>query len=38
MGQNPGYMKQNFIICIESMHIGDTGKQENVSAFNKKNN
>ncbi|KAL1110597.1 hypothetical protein AAG570_008125, partial [Ranatra chinensis] len=27
---NPGYMKENFIIVIESYHIGDTGKQENV--------
>jgi hypothetical protein len=29
--QNPGYMKENFVICIESMHIGDTGSQDNVS-------
>jgi hypothetical protein len=28
---NPGYMKENFVICIESMHIGDTGSQDNVS-------
>lgn len=27
---NPGYMKDNFVICIESMHIGDQGDQENV--------
>ncbi|KAB0790876.1 hypothetical protein PPYR_14963 [Photinus pyralis] len=27
---NPGYMKENFVICIESMHIGDIGDQENV--------
>ncbi|XP_070492148.1 phosphatidylinositol transfer protein alpha isoform isoform X2 [Chironomus tepperi] len=27
---NPGYMKENFVICIESLHIGDTGDQENV--------
>ncbi|KAK5638045.1 hypothetical protein RI129_012340 [Pyrocoelia pectoralis] len=27
---NPGYMKENFVICIESMHIGDIGNQENV--------
>jgi hypothetical protein len=27
---NPGYMKENFMICIESMHIGDNGNQENV--------
>ena len=24
-------MKENFVICIESMHIGDTGSQDNVS-------
>ena len=29
--QNPGYMKENFIICIESLHVGDTGTQHNVS-------
>jgi len=29
--QNPGYMKENFFIIIESYHIGDTGQQENVS-------
>lgn len=28
--QNPGYMKENFIIVIESYHIGDVGDQENV--------
>lgn len=28
--QNPGYMKENFMICIESLHISDTGEQENV--------
>jgi len=27
---NPGYMKENFMICIESLHIADTGDQENV--------
>lgn len=27
---NPGYMKENFVICIESLHIGDQGDQENV--------
>jgi hypothetical protein len=27
---NPGYMKENFFICIESLHIGDTGIQNNV--------
>jgi Phosphatidylinositol transfer protein len=30
--QNPGYMKENFMICIESLHIADTGEQENVRA------
>lgn len=30
--QNPGYMKENFVICIESLHIGDVGNQTNVSA------
>lgn len=29
--KNPGYMKENFIICIESMHIADTGSKDNVS-------
>lgn len=28
--QNPGYMKENFVICIESLHIADVGDQENV--------
>lgn len=28
--QNPGYMKENFMICIESLHIADTGEQDNV--------
>lgn len=27
-------MKENFVICIESMHIADTGKQNNVSICN----
>ncbi|KAJ8678509.1 hypothetical protein QAD02_014296 [Eretmocerus hayati] len=27
---NPGYMKENFFIIIESYHIGDIGDQENV--------
>uniref|UniRef100_A0A182N4C2 Phosphatidylinositol transfer protein N-terminal domain-containing protein n=1 Tax=Anopheles dirus TaxID=7168 RepID=A0A182N4C2_9DIPT len=26
---NPGYMKDNFIICIESLHVGDAGDQPN---------
>lgn len=30
MVKNPGYMKENFVICIESLHIGDQGDQENV--------
>lgn len=29
--QNPGYMKENFFIIIESLHIADTGMQQNVS-------
>ena len=29
--QNPGYMKENFYIVIETMHYGDTGITENVS-------
>lgn len=29
--QNPGYMKENFVICIESLHVGDIGLQSNVS-------
>lgn len=29
--QNPGYMKDNFVIMIESFHIGDVGNQHNVS-------
>lgn len=24
-------MKENFVICIESMHIADTGNKDNVS-------
>jgi hypothetical protein len=31
--QNPGYMKENFIICIESLHLGDVGDKSNVSNF-----
>ncbi|KAL5275187.1 PITPNB family protein [Megaselia abdita] len=27
---NPGYMKENFSICIESLHIGDIGDKDNV--------
>lgn len=27
---NPGYMKDNFVIIIESYHIGDNGGQDNV--------
>lgn len=26
-------MKENFVICIESLHIGDVGNQQNVSLF-----
>lgn len=28
--QNPGYMKENFVIMIESFHIDDVGNQHNV--------
>lgn len=24
-------MKENFVICIESLHVGDIGNQQNVS-------
>lgn len=27
---NPGYMKSNFFIIIESMHVADAGQQDNV--------
>ncbi|XP_049879169.1 phosphatidylinositol transfer protein alpha isoform isoform X2 [Pectinophora gossypiella] len=27
---NPGYMKENFVICIESLHLPDAGDQYNV--------
>ncbi|CAH0685778.1 unnamed protein product [Chilo suppressalis] len=27
---NPGYMKENFVICIESLHLPDVGDQYNV--------
>lgn len=27
---NPGYMKENFLISIESMHVADDGSSENV--------
>ena len=30
MQKNPGYMKENFVICIETLHVGDTGRMENV--------
>jgi len=26
---NPDYMKDNFVICIETMHAGDCGEQQN---------
>lgn len=32
--QNPGYMKENFVICIESLHVPDAGDQFNVSLLN----
>lgn len=28
--QNPGYMKEHFVIMIESFHIDDVGNQHNV--------
>jgi hypothetical protein len=31
VSQNPGYMKENFIIVIESLHLADAGMQHNVS-------
>lgn len=34
MTQNPGYMKENFVVCIESLHLGDVGDQKNVSVPN----
>lgn len=27
-------MKENFVICIESLHVGDIGNQQNVSDAN----
>jgi len=33
---NPGYMKDNFYIIIETYHIGDRGDQENVHELDKK--
>jgi len=33
---NPGYMKDNFYITIETYHIGDRGQQENVHELDKK--
>lgn len=35
VSQNPGYMKENFYIIIESYHIGDCGNQDNVSIVSK---
>lgn len=31
--QNPGYMKDNFYIVIETMHYADKGISENVSHY-----
>ena len=31
--QNPGYMKDNFYIVIETMHYADKGISENVSGL-----
>jgi len=33
---NPGYMKENFYITIETYHIGDRGDSENVHELDKK--
>ena len=33
---NPGYMKDNFYITIETFHIADRGQQENVHELDKK--
>jgi len=33
---NPGYMKDNFYIVIETYHIGDRGEQENVHELDAK--
>jgi len=33
---NPGYMKENFYITIETYHIGDRGDQENVHELDNK--
>ncbi|KAF9815764.1 hypothetical protein SFRURICE_009281 [Spodoptera frugiperda] len=31
---NPGYMKENFVICIESLHLPDAGDQYNSKVEN----
>jgi hypothetical protein len=31
--QNPGYMKENFKLVIETLHVPDKGNQDNVSFF-----
>lgn len=31
---NPKYMKENFVICIESLHVADGGDSENVHELN----
>merc|ERR1711978_568296 len=36
MGTNPGYMKENFYITIETYHIGDRGEQDNVHELDNK--
>ena len=33
---NPGYMKDNFYITIETFHIADRGQQENVHELDQK--
>jgi len=32
---NPGYMKENFYIIVETYHLGDDGQQENVHELDK---
>ena len=33
MSQNPEYMKENFVIKIETMHLADQGETENVGCI-----
>ena len=36
VSSNPGYMKNNFYIIIETFHLGDKGESENVHELDKK--